>query len=241
VTLTFVGSRLSYGLSMYVPSLVKIHWRMLILECSQGCYVVKNLTRWPRSNNVRKLYRNERGNGTAVTMTFDSCFNERPNKGNTKRSISPRLKIWPGDLDLWPWKSIGFQIFLRTKYVPSLVKMHWKMLILVSQECYRVKIRPCELDLWPWKSLGFQILLMTKYVPSLVKIHWRMLILECSQGCYGRTDGRVTISLRNFVGEGIKKVSIGTKIWVRIHCVLVSDYVDNLSSALYTFNKSTKQ
>ena len=38
-----------------------------------------------------------------------------------------------------------------------------------------------------------------------------MLILECSQGCYrrtdgrkdGRTDGSVTISLRNFVGEGI--------------------------------------
>jgi hypothetical protein len=38
-----------------------------------------------------------------------------------------------------------------------------------------------------------------------------MLILECSQGCYGRTDGRkegqkdggVTIFLRNFVGEGI--------------------------------------
>jgi len=29
------------------------------------------------------------------------------------------------------------------------------------------------------------------------------LILECSQGCYGRTDGSVTISLRNFVGEGI--------------------------------------
>jgi hypothetical protein len=47
-----------------------------------------------------------------------------------------------------------------------------------------------------------------------------MLILECSQGCYGRTsdgrkdgrkegrkdgrmDGSVTISLRNFVDEGI--------------------------------------
>ena len=30
-----------------------------------------------------------------------------------------------------------------------------------------------------------------------------MLILEFSQGCYGRTDGSVTISLRNFVGEGI--------------------------------------
>jgi hypothetical protein len=26
-----------------------------------------------------------------------------------------------------------------------------------------------------------------------------MLIIECSQGCYGRTDGSVTISLRNFV------------------------------------------
>jgi len=37
-----------------------------------------------------------------------------------------------------------------------------------------------------------------------------MLNLECSQGCYGRTDGRtddiVSISLRNFVGEGIIKI-----------------------------------
>jgi len=65
------------------------------------------------------------------------------NKGNAKRGVSPRLKSWPSDLDLWLWKSIGLQILLRTKYVPS-----------------------------------------------LVKIQWRMLILECSQGCYGRTDGR---------------------------------------------------
>jgi hypothetical protein len=100
--------------------LVKIHWRMLILDCSQGCYVVK---------------------------------------------------IWPGDLDLWPWKSIGFQILLRTKYVPSLVKIHWRMLILeCSQGYYVVKIWPGDLDLWP----------MT------LKIN--------------------TISLRNFVGEGIIKV-----------------------------------
>ena len=62
-------------------------------------------------------------------------------------------------------------------------------------------------DLWPWKSIGFQLLIRTKYVPSLVKIHWRMLILECSQGCYGRTtDDSVSISLRNFVGEGIIKI-----------------------------------
>jgi hypothetical protein len=30
------------------------------------------------------------------------------NKGNAKRGVSPRLKIWPSDLDLWPWKSIEF-------------------------------------------------------------------------------------------------------------------------------------
>jgi hypothetical protein len=78
-----------------------------------------------------------------------------------------------------------FQILLRTKYVPSLVKIHWRMLIVeCSQGCYRVKIRPCDFDLWPWKSIGYQTHLRTKYVPSLVKIHWRMLILECSQGYY---------------------------------------------------------
>jgi hypothetical protein len=107
------------------------------------------------------------------------------NKGNAKRSVSPRLNIWPGDLDLWPWKSIGFQILLRTMSVPSLVKIHWRMLILeCSQGCYAVKIWPSDIDLWPWKSIRFQTLLRTKYVISLVKIHWRMLILECSQGCY---------------------------------------------------------
>jgi hypothetical protein len=131
---------------------------------------------------------------------------KKKTKGNAKRGVSLRQKIWPGDL--WPWKLIRFQILLRTKHVPSLVKIHWRMLILeCSQGCYVVKIWPGDLDLWPWKSIGFQILLRTtKYVPSLVKTHWRMLILECSQGCYGRTDDSVTISLRNFVGEGIKKV-----------------------------------
>jgi hypothetical protein len=35
-----------------------------------------------------------------------------------------------------------------------------------------------------------------------------MLILECSQGCDGQTDGSVTISLCNFVGEGIMRTDI---------------------------------
>ena len=113
------------------------------------------------------------------------CFGSKNNKGNAKRGVSPRLKIRPCDLDLWAWKSIGFQILLRSKYVPSLVKIHWRMLILeCSQGCYVVKIWPGDIDLWPWKSIGFQILRRTTYVPSLVKIHWRILILECSQGCY---------------------------------------------------------
>jgi hypothetical protein len=117
--LSDVGHLSQYVLECTVPSLVKIQWRMLILECSQGCYTVKNL---------------------------------------------------PRDLDLWPWKSIGFQTLLRTKYVPSLVKIHWRMLILeCSQGCYAIQIWPGDLDLWPWKSIGFQILLRTKYVPSWSK------------------------------------------------------------------------
>jgi hypothetical protein len=44
-------------------------------------------------------------------------------------------------LTRWPWKSIGFQILLRTKNVPSLVKIHWRMLILeCTQGCYVVNI-----------------------------------------------------------------------------------------------------
>ena len=107
----------------------------------------------------------------------------KTNKGNAKSDVSPRLKIRPCDLDLWPWKSIRFQTLLRTMYVPSLVKIYWRMLILeCSQGCYAVKINP--LDVSHGKSIGFQTLLRTMYVPSLVKIHWRMLILKCSQGCY---------------------------------------------------------
>jgi hypothetical protein len=89
----------------------------------------------------------------------------------------------------------GFQTLIKTKYVPSLVKIHWRMLILeCSQGWYVVNIWP--LDFWPWKSIGFQTLLRTLYVPSLVKIHWRMLILECSQGCYA-----VKISPGDFQGQ----------------------------------------
>jgi hypothetical protein len=58
-------------------------------------------------------------------------------QGQRKMWHIPSPKNLTSDLDLWPWKSIGFQILLRTKYVPSLVKIHWRMLILdCSQGCY---------------------------------------------------------------------------------------------------------
>ena len=66
------------------------------------------------------------------------------NKGNAKRGVSPHLKIRPCDLDLWPWKSIGFLVLLRSKYVPSLVKIHWRMLILVFTRML------CGKNLTPW-------------------------------------------------------------------------------------------
>jgi hypothetical protein len=68
------------------------------------------------------------------------------NKGNAKRGVSLRLKIRPCDLDLWPWKSIGFQILLRSKYVPSLVKIHWRMLNLVFTRMLCSK----NLTRWHW-------------------------------------------------------------------------------------------
>jgi hypothetical protein len=67
------------------------------------------------------------------------------------------------------FKWILTEILLRTKYVPSLVKIH-------------LKFDPVTLtfDLWPWKSTGFQTLLRTKYVPCLVKIHWKMFVESTS-------------------------------------------------------------
>jgi hypothetical protein len=71
--------------------------------------------------------------------------------------------------------NIGFQMFLRTKYVPSLVKIHWKMLILeCSQGCYRVQIRPCDLDLRS-KVKVTKSILFTAYLPCE---HSRINILQ---------------------------------------------------------------
>ena len=89
-------------------------------------------------------------------------------------------------------------------YVPSLVKIHWRMLILVFTRMLRSKDLILTFDLWSWKSIGFQTLLWTKYVPSSVKIHWRMLILECSQGCYAVKTLTLTFDLRPWKSVGFQ-------------------------------------
>jgi hypothetical protein len=95
----------------------------------------------------------------------------------------------------WILTKLGTYLVLRRVWNP------------IDFQSHRVQFLPCNILVNTLEStsfkIGFQILLRIKYVPSLVKIHWRMLILECSQGCYGRTDGSVTISHCNFVGEGI--------------------------------------
>jgi hypothetical protein len=107
------------------------------------------------------------------------------------------VNIWPGDFDLWPWKSIRFQNFVRTNYVPSLVKIYWRMLIL-----HQVKYLPHNILQWiltklgtylvlrrVWNSVEFQChrskVKVTGYVQSLVKIHWRMLILAFTRMLHG--------------------------------------------------------
>jgi hypothetical protein len=193
---------------MYVPSLVKIHWRMLILEFSQGCYPVKNLPSdldlWPwKSIEFQTLQRTKyvpslvKIHWRILILVFTRMLygkhlipwpltfniNRVPDSPkdyvctkfcqNPLKDVDSRVftRMLPDKkITKWPWKSIGFQTLQRTKYIPSLVKIHWRMLILeCSQGCYALKIWPGDLDLWPWKSIGFQILLRTKYVPSVVK------------------------------------------------------------------------
>jgi hypothetical protein len=117
------------------------------------------------------------------------------------------ILIRPCDLDLWPWKWIGFTL-LRTKYVPSLVKIHWRMLILVFTRMLHSK----NLTRWPWswsRSLTiFQVFLwnfsFSQFIPSmqtrhvLIKDHpidfqdqdqghrvkFLLDVDSCSQGCY---------------------------------------------------------
>jgi hypothetical protein len=114
---------------------------MLILECSQG----KNYTLWPWPLTLKI-----KGFQILLRTKYIVCtkFGQNPLKDvdSSMSRVFTRMicgkKIDPVTLtfDIWPWKLIGFQILLRTKYVPSLVKILRRMLILeCSQGCYAVK------------------------------------------------------------------------------------------------------
>ena len=121
--------------------------------------------------------------------------------------------------DLWPCQSIGFQILLRTKYVPGLVKIHWRD---VDSRVFTRMVCGKKLTQWPW-PLTLKInrvpdsrkdKICTKFGQNPLKdvdprVFTRMLRKDGrtkgrTEGLKeGRMDGSVTISLRNFVGEGI--------------------------------------
>ena len=128
----------------------KTHKQPFSIQSCHSCYATQHLCQCSFYKIFVK-FRNSQKNVLKIVLIIVNINKDENkslisnqfslNKGNAKRGVSPRLKIRPCDLDLWPWKSIGFQILLRSKYVPSLVKIHWRMLILeCSQGCYAVKI-----------------------------------------------------------------------------------------------------
>jgi hypothetical protein len=89
------------------------------------------------------------------------------------------VKNLPRDLDLWPWKSIGFQTLLRTKYVPSLVKINCgKNLIWWPWPYSNATVRPSH----PCEHSRINILqwILTKLGTYLVlKRIWNPIDFQC--------------------------------------------------------------
>ena len=76
---------------VHVPSLVKIHRRMLILECSQGCYVVKiwPLDLWPwKSIGFQTLLR------TVCTKSGQNPLKDVDSRVFTRMLCSKNLTLW---------------------------------------------------------------------------------------------------------------------------------------------------
>jgi hypothetical protein len=129
----------------YVPSLVKIHWRMLILECSQGCYG-KNLTPWPLTLKINRVP--DSSKDYVCTKFGQNPLKDVDSRVFTRMLHSTNLIRWH-----WPLTLKINRVPDSPKYVPNLVKIHWRMLILeCSQGCYTVK----KITQWPW-SLTYDL------------------------------------------------------------------------------------
>jgi hypothetical protein len=94
----------------WFPFCCNLHW--IVIQNSTSTY-------YPLANKVAKGYSN-----ATVLPKWE--------QGQRKAWRIPSTKNLTVTLafDLWPSKSIGFQILLRTKYISSLVTIHWRMLIL---------------------------------------------------------------------------------------------------------------
>jgi hypothetical protein len=138
----------------------------------------RSLIRWRERHQQQMKIRSDLGNRHPVTID---------------QLVMPAVELLEGwsqpDHDLWLWKSIGFQIFLRTKYVPSLVKIRWRMLILeCSQGCYMVKNLPSDLDLWPMTLKIFQWILTKLGTYLVLKRIWNPIDF---QGQRSRSPGQI--------------------------------------------------
>jgi hypothetical protein len=61
--------------------LVKIHWRMMILECSQGCYVVKI---WPLDQGIHRVIPGGERGSSIILLTFTLFFlNQKTHENST--------------------------------------------------------------------------------------------------------------------------------------------------------------
>jgi hypothetical protein len=105
----------------------------------------KNLTPWPLTVKINRVPDSPKDN--VCTKFGQNPLKDVDSRVFTRMFCGKNLTRWH-----WPltWKIIRVQTLLRTKYVTSLVKIHWKMLILeCSQGCYTVKKLPSDLDHLP--------------------------------------------------------------------------------------------
>jgi hypothetical protein len=159
----------------------------------------KNLTPWPLTP---VLIFKVKGQGHRVILNFQNLYTAKCFRFTYLFVASYSLLYkfvyvylyWsgcimflPSPLDLWPWKPIGLQTLLRTRNVPNLVKIHWRILILeCSQGCYAVKSWPCDIDLWPCNILQWIVTKLGTYlVPRRV---WNPIGF---QGQRSRSPGQI--------------------------------------------------